>query len=42
MAEISFIPVRDIKTFRPDVAMTTNITEDHLDRYDTNWRIIQA
>jgi UDP-N-acetylmuramoylalanine--D-glutamate ligase len=24
----------DIKTFRPDIAILTNITEDHLDRYD--------
>ena len=22
------------KTFRPDIAILTNITEDHLDRYD--------
>jgi UDP-N-acetylmuramoylalanine--D-glutamate ligase len=24
----------DIKTFRPDIAVLTNITEDHLDRYE--------
>ena len=32
--EISSFQLDDIKTFRPDVAILTNITEDHLDRYD--------
>jgi UDP-N-acetylmuramoylalanine--D-glutamate ligase len=31
--EISSFQLDDIKTFRPDVAILTNITEDHLDRY---------
>ncbi len=34
IAEISSFQLDDIKTFRPDVAVLTNITEDHLDRYD--------
>ena len=34
VAEISSFQLDDIKTFRPDVAVITNITEDHLDRYD--------
>ncbi len=34
IAEISSFQLDDIKTFRPDVALLTNITEDHLDRYD--------
>jgi UDP-N-acetylmuramoylalanine--D-glutamate ligase len=33
VAEISSFQLDDIKTFRPDVAVLTNITEDHLDRY---------
>jgi UDP-N-acetylmuramoylalanine--D-glutamate ligase len=32
--EVSSFQLDDIKTFRPDVAILTNITEDHLDRYD--------
>jgi len=32
--EISSFQLDDIKTFRPEVAILTNITEDHLDRYD--------
>jgi len=32
--EVSSFQLDDIKTFRPDVAVLTNITEDHLDRYD--------
>ncbi len=32
--EISSFQLDDIKTFRPDVAVLTNITPDHLDRYD--------
>jgi len=34
IAEVSSFQLDDIKTFRPDVAVLTNITEDHLDRYD--------
>jgi UDP-N-acetylmuramoylalanine--D-glutamate ligase len=34
VTEISSFQLDDIKTFRPDVAIVTNITEDHLDRYD--------
>ncbi len=34
IAEISSFQLDDIKTFRPDVAVLINITEDHLDRYD--------
>ena len=32
--EISSFQLDDIQTFRPDVAVLTNITPDHLDRYD--------
>ncbi|MDQ6610610.1 MAG: UDP-N-acetylmuramoyl-L-alanine--D-glutamate ligase [Bacteroidota bacterium] len=34
VAEISSFQLDDIQTFRPDVALLLNITEDHLDRYD--------
>ena len=34
LAEISSFQLDDIKTFRPDIAVLLNITEDHLDRYD--------
>jgi UDP-N-acetylmuramoylalanine--D-glutamate ligase len=34
VAEISSFQLDDIVTFRPDVAILTNISEDHLDRYD--------
>lgn len=34
VAEISSFQLDDIATFRPDVAVLLNITEDHLDRYD--------
>lgn len=34
VVEISSFQLDDIDTFRPDVAVLTNITEDHLDRYD--------
>ncbi len=34
IAEISSFQLDDIKTFKPEVAILTNITEDHLDRYD--------
>jgi UDP-N-acetylmuramoylalanine--D-glutamate ligase len=33
VAEISSFQLDDIKDFRPDIAIMTNITEDHLDRY---------
>ena len=33
VAEISSFQLDDIQSFRPDVAILTNITEDHLDRY---------
>jgi UDP-N-acetylmuramoylalanine--D-glutamate ligase len=32
--EVSSFQLDDIKYFRPDIAILTNITEDHLDRYD--------
>ncbi|HKP31548.1 MAG TPA: UDP-N-acetylmuramoyl-L-alanine--D-glutamate ligase [Chitinophagaceae bacterium] len=34
VAEISSFQLDDIKEFRPEIAILTNITEDHLDRYD--------
>lgn len=34
VAEISSFQLDDIITFRPDIAVLTNITEDHLDRYE--------
>ncbi len=34
VAEVSSFQLDDIKSFRPDVAVLTNITEDHLDRYE--------
>ena len=34
VVEISSFQLDDIITFRPDIAILTNITEDHLDRYD--------
>jgi UDP-N-acetylmuramoylalanine--D-glutamate ligase len=34
VAELSSFQLDDIKTFRPDIAILLNITEDHLDRYD--------
>ena len=34
VAEISSFQLDDIKTFRPDISILTNITEDHLDRYE--------
>jgi UDP-N-acetylmuramoylalanine--D-glutamate ligase len=34
VAEVSSFQLDDIKTFKPDVAILTNITEDHLDRYE--------
>ena len=32
--EVSSFQLDDIITFRPDIAVLTNITEDHLDRYN--------
>jgi len=34
IAEISSFQLDDIQTFRPDVSVLLNITEDHLDRYE--------
>lgn len=34
IAEISSFQLDDIQLFRPDIAVLTNITEDHLDRYE--------
>jgi UDP-N-acetylmuramoylalanine--D-glutamate ligase len=34
IAEISSFQLDDIIEFRPDIAILTNITEDHLDRYE--------
>lgn len=36
VAEISSFQLDDIVTFRPDIAVLLNITEDHLDRYEYN------
>lgn len=49
VVEISSFQLDDIKTFRPYIAIMTNITADHLDRYnynfleyvDSKFRIIQ-
>ncbi len=34
VVEISSFQLDDIKLFRPEIAILTNITEDHLDRYE--------
>ena len=34
IAEVSSFQLHDIITFRPSIAVLTNITEDHLDRYE--------
>ena len=34
IVEVSSFQLDDIKMFKPDVAIITNITEDHLDRYE--------
>ncbi|HRO17865.1 MAG TPA: Mur ligase family protein, partial [Ferruginibacter sp.] len=34
VAEVSSFQLDDISTFRPHIAVLTNITDDHLDRYD--------
>jgi UDP-N-acetylmuramoylalanine--D-glutamate ligase len=36
VVEVSSFQLDDIKTFRPNVAILTNITDDHLDRYEYN------
>ncbi len=36
VAEISSFQLDDIQSFRPEIAVITNITEDHLDRYGYN------
>jgi UDP-N-acetylmuramoylalanine--D-glutamate ligase len=36
VAEISSFQLDDIERFRPHIAIITNITEDHLDRYEYN------
>lgn len=36
VVEVSSFQLDDISTFKPNVAVLTNITEDHLDRYDYN------
>lgn len=38
VAEISSFQLDDIDTFRPDIAVLVNITEDHLDRYEYNFQ----
>ena len=37
VVEISSFQLDDIDQFRPHIAVLTNITEDHLDRYDYNF-----
>ncbi|MEP6594975.1 MAG: UDP-N-acetylmuramoyl-L-alanine--D-glutamate ligase [Ginsengibacter sp.] len=37
VAEISSFQLDDIIEFKPDIAVLTNITEDHLDRYEYNF-----
>ncbi len=37
VVEISSFQLDDIVAFRPDIAVLTNITEDHLDRYGYNF-----
>jgi UDP-N-acetylmuramoylalanine--D-glutamate ligase len=37
VVEVSSFQLDDIKLFKPDIAILTNITEDHLDRYDYNY-----
>src|SRR5665647_152489 len=37
VVEISSFQLDDIKTFRADIGILTNITEDHLDRYEYNF-----
>ncbi len=37
VAEISSFQLDDIKQFKPDIAILTNISEDHLDRYENKF-----
>jgi UDP-N-acetylmuramoylalanine--D-glutamate ligase len=37
VAEISSFQLDDIKQFKPDISILTNISEDHLDRYEYNF-----
>jgi UDP-N-acetylmuramoylalanine--D-glutamate ligase len=37
VAEVSSFQLDDIVQFKPDIAILTNITEDHLDRYEYNF-----
>jgi UDP-N-acetylmuramoylalanine--D-glutamate ligase len=37
VVEVSSFQLDDIISFKPDIAVLTNITEDHLDRYDYNY-----
>lgn len=37
VVEVSSFQLDDISKFRPDIAILTNITEDHLDRYEYNF-----
>lgn len=37
VVEVSSFQLDDIKEFKPDIAILTNITEDHLDRYDNRF-----
>jgi UDP-N-acetylmuramoylalanine--D-glutamate ligase len=37
VVEISSFQLDDSQAFRPDIAILTNITEDHLDRYEYNF-----
>jgi UDP-N-acetylmuramoylalanine--D-glutamate ligase len=37
VVEVSSFQLDDIDTFKADIAILTNITEDHLDRYDYNF-----
>ena len=36
VVEMSSFQLDDIKTFKPHISIITNITEDHLDRYNYN------
>lgn len=40
--EISSFQLDDIHTFQPDIAVITNITPDHLDRYEYNFDLYAA
>ena len=38
ITEVSSFQLDDIQTFKPEIAILLNITEDHLDRYDYNFQ----